>query len=172
MWRCYKRRESYGFPGLPTLYTVIVRFYLDRNGNPVHHSLDGPAAVVINDKGEVIHEQYLIEGRLIRKDQFFEEVCKLMARTRCPLCRAAIDIDLDTVETDTIQCPVCGETTDTALWRDANRDPYAFFDAQDLCDCGGEFWYTISNDNSPCIKCDRCGKVRDPRKGAGILETE
>lgn len=172
MWRCYKRREIYTFPGTPTLYIITIRFYLDNSGQFVHHSIDGPAAVVIDDKGEVIYEQYLIDGYPVREECFFEEVCKLMAKTRCPLCRAAVDIDLETIDADTIQCPSCGESAAANLWRKANRDPYSFFDAQALCDCGGELWYTVSSSGPPCVQCDRCGKKFPAQKGAGIVEEE
>jgi len=67
---------------------------------------------------------------------------------------ADLPVDLD------VQCPACLAASPLASWVLCAHNPLDFFDTDNLCKCGGEMWYTISQEHPRgIIMCDRCGQV-------------
>lgn len=141
-------------------YTTYTFYFDYKTGKHKCHSLEGPAMVDYRYDGTMTAQGYYIDGRPVRASDFFKEVCIYMSQVRCPVCRANVtDVISLNVEDKEITCPKCGSPSSTELWKKAYENPAEFFDTLQLCDCGGEIWYTISpGQKSGRLECDRCGK--------------
>ncbi|MGB9804473.1 MAG: hypothetical protein ACPLRU_01930 [Desulfofundulus sp.] len=103
---------------------------------------------------------------------------------RCPACRRLFDlitlcdgryaaVPLGDLRLDEwVSCPSCAVPSAVVDWVLCALYPLDFFDVNNLCRCGGEIWYTISQDHpGGALVCDRCGVVGDFTKGGSSFGT-
>lgn len=113
---------------------------------------------------------------------------------RCPSCAQAHQMKIDDqtiftqnkemttlylnqneVESDTtlrsnpdVACTKCHEVNPLKLWEDAFADPGRYFDADNLCHCGGELWMDqIPGTSTYGFVCDDCKWVKPKHTVSG-----
>lgn len=59
-----------------------------------------------------------------------------------------------------VKCPLCQKRLPLVNWFMAGIEPLMFFDTEELCRCGGEFWLEIASGLQTVSRCDRCGQIR------------
>jgi hypothetical protein len=68
---------------------------------------------------------------------------------------------VDDINWDNLQCPRCDAVHPFVKWNDAWINPGDYFEADDLCACGGELWWSHLPDRPAYAHvCERCGWVR------------
>jgi hypothetical protein len=106
------------------------------------------------DKFHVIKEPFYKDGNLARafanmhevKDIF--DVAAFLHEKKSPAVQDA-------------KCPSCGEVHTIQEWQDALENPMDYFDAENLCGCGGELWMDrIPFSNKYGMVCEKCEWVK------------
>lgn len=73
----------------------------------------------------------------------------------------ARNLALDLKEDNSLECVCCGEWNTFEQWNHAWKFPGDFFDADQICQCGGELWYDrVPGQNFYALVCEECGWVK------------
>lgn len=74
------------------------------------------------------------------------------------------ELELDTQGDNFLECPSCSTWSKFEAWNHAWNFPGDFFNADQLCHCGGELWYDpIPGTNKYGLVCEDCGWVKKGR---------
>ncbi len=62
---------------------------------------------------------------------------------------------------DVVVCPVCDQPNISVSWKEAWDNPMKYFEADNLCHCGGELWMDqVEGTPQYAFICEKCGWVK------------
>lgn len=82
------------------------------------------------------------------------------------------DLALDTHGDHYLTCPSCKEDSKFEEWLKAHEHPSDFFEADQLCHCGGELWWDrVPGKPQYALICDKCEWVKPKARLSGSAST-